>query len=103
MAQLRTIKDRIIFQFLEDTTGGSFANRTDWGFEIKSPTTDLKAARWATVTHIGNKVKDIVEGDFVLIEPLMWTLHMEVEGKKYWTTTEEKVMILSKERPKGFS
>lgn len=102
MAQLKAIKDRIIFQFLEDTSSGSFANTTDWGFVIKDAKEDMKVARWARVNVVGKDVKDVTPEDYILIEPLMWTLHIEVGGQRYWTTNESKVMLLSKERPKGY-
>lgn len=102
MTHLKAVKDRIIFQFLEDTNNGAFVNKLDWGFEIKDPKEDLKVARWGSVKFIGKDVNTVKPDDYILIEPLMWTLHMEVEGQKYWTTSEEKVMLLSKESPKGY-
>lgn len=101
LSKLRCQKQRIIFQFLEDTTGGKFSPTTSWGFEIKRPTEDHKEARWAEVKLVGKDVKHVVPGDFVFIEPLMWTLNFQYEGQKYWATDEVKVLGVSKTRPSG--
>ena len=98
---LRCPKTRIIFQFCEEVNSGSFDNKTDWGFEIKKPTEDVKVPRWAEVKVIGKDVKSIKPGQFILVEPLMWTLSFMHQGQKYWATAEHKLIAMSETRPTG--
>jgi hypothetical protein len=99
--KLRCPKRRILFQFVESTRGGSFNNNTDWGFEIKKPTEDVKAPRWAEAKVIGKDVTTVKTGQYIFIEPMMWTLSFEFEGEKYWATAEDKVIGISDIRPTG--
>lgn len=98
---LRCPKSRIIFQFVQGVTSGSFNNKTDWGFEIKKPTEDVQRPRWAKVMVVGKDVKSVKPGNFILVEPLMWTLSFTHNGDKYWATAEEKLIAMSEEEPKG--
>lgn len=100
-ANLRCPKSRILFQFFQSNRGGSFNNNTDWGFEIKKPTEDILTPRWAVVKVIGKDVKHVKPGQYILIEPSMWTLGFTYEGDKYWATAEEKLIAVSDEEPKG--
>lgn len=99
--KIRCPKQRIIFQFIGDTQSGNFVPKTEWGFEIKRATEDHKEPRWGEVKVVGKDVKHVVTGDYVLIEPLMWTLNFQYEGEKYWATDEVKVLAVSKTRPSG--
>ncbi len=96
---MKTIKNSILFKFLDETKSGGFANKTSWGFEVVDRKEDTKHARWGEVLSVGPKTKVVQKGDFILIEPLMWTLGVEVEGNKFWSTNEEKVIMVSKEKP----
>ena len=98
---LRCPKSRILFQFLQTNSAGSFDNKTEWGFEIKKATDDLQTPRWAEVKVIGKDVKYVKPGQFILIEPSMWTLSFTHENQKYWATAEHKLIAVSDERPKG--
>jgi hypothetical protein len=100
---LRCPKKRILFQFIENTRGGSFNNTTEWGFEVKKPTDDIKVPRWAEVQVVGKDVKAVKPGQFILIEPMMWTLSFTYEDEKYWATAEDKLIAMSEERPTGFA
>lgn len=100
-ANLRCPKSRILFQFYQDVSRGSFDNTTAWGFEIKKPTEDILTPRWAMVKVIGKNVKHVKPGQYILIEPSMWTLGFTYEGEKYWATAEEKLIAVSDEAPKG--
>ena len=98
---LRCPKTRILFQFIDGVRSGSFNNTTEWGFEIKKPTEDVKVPRWAEVKVIGKDVKAVKPGDFILIEPMMWTISFTHENEKYWATAEHKLIAVSDERPTG--
>jgi hypothetical protein len=93
------VKDSILFKFVEDTGKGFFKNKTSWGFEVVKKQDDTKYARWGEVLAVGKKVKNVQVGQYILIEPLMWTLGVEHNGQKFWATNEEKVMLVSKEIP----
>jgi hypothetical protein len=99
--KLRCPKTRVLFQFLQNTGKNGFVQSTDWGFEIKRETETVTAPRWAEVKVVGKDVKAVKPGDFILIEPMMWTLSFEFEKEKYWATAEEKLIAVSAERPTG--
>lgn len=99
--KLRCPKSRILFQFIDSNRSGSFNNTTEWGFEIKKPTDDIKTPRWAEVVVVGKDVKAVKPGQFILIEPMMWTLSFMHEGQKYWATAEHKLIAMSEVRPTG--
>lgn len=98
---LRCPKKRILFQFLDTARSGSFNNTTDWGFEIKKPTEDAKTPRWAKVLVVGKDVKAVQPGNYILIEPMMWTLSFTYNHEKYWATAEEKLIAMSEAVPTG--
>ncbi len=100
-SNLRCPKSRILFQFYEGVSGGSFDNKTDWGFNIKKPTQDILSPRWATVKVVGKDVKYVVPGQYILIEPSMWTIGFTYNDEKYWATAEEKLIAVSDEAPRG--
>lgn len=101
MANLRCPKQRILFQFAEATASGAFKNKTDWGFEIRNPVEDVKVPRWALVKVVGKDVTLVKPGQYILIEPMMWTLSFTYEGEKYWATAQHKLIAVSDEEPKG--
>lgn len=98
---LRCPKTRILFKFLDGHRSGSFNNTTEWGFEIKKQTDDVKTPRWAEVVVVGKDVKAVKPGHYILIEPMMWTLSFTHEGQKYWATAEEKLIAMSEVLPTG--
>ena len=99
--KLKAINDRIIFKFVQDTTGNMFHEKTKSGFIIiEKADKQLKTARWCQVYKIGKEVsEEIYPGLYILVENLMWTQHLLFEGEKFWTTTEEKVLAVSDELP----
>lgn len=96
---VRPIESGILFKFVEETQNGGFENATDWGFVIQNKVEDPKSARWGIVSKVGPDVKHVQEGDYILVDKLMWTSAMEYENDKFWKTNEEHVLIMSKERP----
>jgi hypothetical protein len=100
--KLRILGHKILFQFVQKVTGGTFESKTDWNFQIKSNNDDPKFARWAKAVNVGPEVTDVQEGDYILIEPLMWTTHMELDNaEKVWGTNRDKVIAVSKKEPTG--
>lgn len=104
---IRPLRDKIIFRFEDEVVVRNsdgvrrtqFAETTDWGFVIADYTKDaIDASRWGIVEAVGNEVSDNVKiGDKILIEPLKWTTHFEIDDNKYWQTTEEHVLAIYKE------
>ena len=97
--KLEVTDNNILFHFANDTVSGGFVNKTSWGFEVQDRTGDSKKPRWAKVIATGPKVKNVVKGDYVLIEALRWTNAIKFEDQKFWATNENEVMAVSKERP----
>jgi co-chaperonin GroES (HSP10) len=99
MTNLSVLKNNIIFQFLDKTEGkeGSFSERTRSGLIIPKLQTTQKGERWGKVVAVGPDVQGVVKGDYILIEPLMWTVNGTFEGEKFWKTNDDKVMIVSNE------
>jgi co-chaperonin GroES (HSP10) len=96
---MKVIKNSILFKFLDETKDGGFKNKTSWGFEILDRRENTKHPRWGEVIAVGPKTKAVKKGDYILIEPLMWTLGIEVDSTKFWSTNEDKVLLVSKELP----
>lgn len=95
-----TIKNKIIFKFIQGNSAGTFDNTTEWGLIVKDAVQDVGKSRWGEVTHIGPSVKDVQVGDYILIEPMMWSLNLKIDGDTFWNTDESKVMAVTKEEPK---
>lgn len=54
--------------------------------------------KWGKVIKKGPNVsEDIVVGQYVLIEPLQWTLGTKFEGVQMWKTDESKIIAMSTE------
>lgn len=90
---MKAIGDSILFKFVQNVDTSNFENKLDWGLVIKAPTEDSAQPRWAIVESIGDDVNGLSIGDYILIEPLMWTNFVEHSGSKYWRTTSDKVII----------
>lgn len=94
--QLKPIHNDILFVFADKVNSNSFVNTTSWGLEIINPVEDIKHTRWGKVTHIGPDITiDVKIGDYILIEPLMWTNRFEFEGNTFWKTNDYKVLAVS--------
>lgn len=98
---MKPTRQNIEFEFLEDIADGGFKNNTDWGFEIRDRVEDVKIPRWGKVRGVGAEVTGVEIGDYILIEPLMWTESLTYKGDKYRFTNEEKVLAKSKSKPIG--
>jgi hypothetical protein len=101
--EVKVLDDGILFKFIEDISNKSFDNKTEWGFVIKNKSEDLKTPRWAQALVIGPKVKYVEINDWILIENLQWTQALQYKDETFWKTSEQKVMIVSKERPTGYN
>lgn len=100
---IRAINNDIIFSFIQEIKNGGFVNTTAWGMEISHSVDDAKCARWATVLHKGDLVEaeSIQVGQYILIEPLMWTNKISYEDAYIWKTNETKVLATSVNLPEN--
>lgn len=101
ITQIKPQGQKIIFQFIDDANAKGFSNTTSWNFEVKTHEHNAQSPRWGKVILTGTTVKGIESGDYVLIEPLMWTHGFTVEEVKYWATDFVKVIGSLKEEPTG--
>lgn len=95
--KLRPLGNTVLFKFLDHTGGakGAFSERTRSGLIIPQLQSTQKGERWAEVVAIGDKVTEFAVGDYILIEPLMWTPGEVFEGEKIWKTIPDKVMAVT--------
>lgn len=99
--ELRPFKKSVIFEFLDETTGnfGMFQDKSRAGIILTADHRIQKKGRWGKVYKVGDEVTGIEPGDFVFLQPLMWTTFFNFNGKKYWKSDISKVMIVSKTQP----
>ena len=96
----------IMFTFPGDVWNETVSEKTSWGFEFQVSTANTKQPpRWGLVQAVGDMVNSdltdptISPGDYILIEPLMWTQHQLYKKSRIWYTSVEKVMAVSSELP----
>lgn len=112
--KLRCIRNGILFAFLQNTNSkGYFEDQTSWGLKIVADKDgqgaghgsfdrSISQGRWAKVLVVGNECDEVQVGDYICIEPQMWTNSFEYDGVQIRKTDESKVMIISKEKPNVF-
>lgn len=99
--KMRCMPLDIIFQFVDEVSNGTIRDTKSSGGIILagSQTDQQRRPRWGKVIGKGDKVShEIVVGEYILIEPLMWTKGFTFDSDvKYWRTSDEKVMAVSSE------
>jgi co-chaperonin GroES (HSP10) len=95
--ELRPLNNTVLFQHMDQTTGqsGSFSERTRSGLIIPKLQSTQKGERWGKVVAVGPDVHGVEPGEFILIEPLMWTEHEVFEGEKIWKTNDTKILLVT--------
>lgn len=95
--KLYPFKHTVLFQFLDATEGaeGAFSERSRAGLIIPRLQATQKGERWGKVIAVGPEAADILIGDYVLIEPLMWTLNGRIASEKFWKTNADKIMAVT--------
>lgn len=99
MARLRPLKNNIIFQFVDGHTvvrGKMFFEERAGPIIIpKIFDQSVKSPRWGVVLAVGPEVDaEIKVGSNILIEPLMWTHGVRLNGELHWRTNSKSVMAL---------
>ena len=96
---VKPLGNNIIFQFLDETTGekGAFIDRRlPSGIFIPQTVNRQKIARWGKVLATGPKVDGVQEGDYILIEALMWMEGVKLnETEKVWKTDDSKILAVT--------
>ena len=97
MTKFKPLGARIIFKFVDSTANGKFGKTTQSGIVIQCDDLNQQTtARWGKVVSVGSDVADIVEDDYILIEPPKWTIGIPFNGEKVWQTDEEFVILVAK-------
>jgi co-chaperonin GroES (HSP10) len=94
---LAPLKNNIIFTFLENTTASTFIPTHKSGIIIANPNVEQnRDPKWGKVCKIGPQVENEIKiGQYILIEPLMWSPGFNFEGVQYWKTDSSKVLATS--------
>jgi co-chaperonin GroES (HSP10) len=96
--KLQPLGKNIIFAFVEDTSQGRFVPKSGGKIVIAGQNIDQnRDPKWGKVILVGPDVKqeDVKVGQYILVEPLMWSPGFEHEGVKLWKTDSTKVMATS--------
>jgi hypothetical protein len=99
MAELKAIRNHVIFQFEDDETKhlgvSQFKESTDWGFEYALTTEGMEYGRWVRVVAVGDDADpEIKPGMRVCVDKLKWTTDFEFEGNKYWRTDSDQIVMI---------
>ena len=95
MTTVNPLRDTIIFQFIDETSGlqRSFTEKTASGIIIQQAASLQKVARWGEVVAVGPD-SGVNPGEFVLIEGLQWTPRTEIDGDPYWKTDDSRILAV---------
>jgi len=95
---LRPLGNSILFTFMDDTAGGNFIPKTKSGILLTNQNlTEAHSAKWARALAVGSDCVDIKAGDFVLIEPLAWTVGFTYDEVRIWKTDESKILATTED------
>ena len=112
--KLRALRNNFLFALIEkQNSKGYFVEQTSWGFELtedKNPhglghaafDRSVKQGRWGKVLTIGPECEYVEVGDYICLEPQMWTNSFTYDGIMIRRSDETKVMLISKEKPDVF-
>jgi co-chaperonin GroES (HSP10) len=91
--EIDPVHNQILFQFVEDTTRGKFNEKSNGGILlVEDSSKQVEHCRWGTVVSTGPNVKDVVEGEVILINALMWTNGFRMTDTDYWITSEPEII-----------
>jgi hypothetical protein len=95
--KLKPLGKNIIFIFLEQTSQGKFVPNHGGQILLTSKVDgNNRSPKWGKVFLTGPDVDpEIKVGEYILIEPLMWTPGFDYDGVKFWKTDSDKVMATS--------
>jgi len=96
MTKLTPLKSNVMFQFLESTGGGKgrFHGTTKSGIIILPNADQQKKHKWGKVLAAGPDAA-VKEGDYILVESLMWMEGTKVNGVAMWKTDDSKILVVT--------
>jgi len=93
---IESVRNHIIFQFVEKNLYGRFINEAASGILISSEDTkQTNYPRWGKVVAVGPDEIEVSTDDYILIEPGKWTPRFQVDGQDYWKTDSFQVICAS--------
>jgi hypothetical protein len=96
--KIEAIQSNIIFKFTENVTQGRFINKAASGILVNSGDDNQTLyPRWGKALFVGHDVREVDEGNYILIEKGMWTPGFFVGDERYWKTAEDKVICVADE------
>ncbi len=108
---MRALHNGLLVRPLQETNSkGYVEEQTAWGFKVHACKDgqgaghtafdrSLKRGAWAEVIVTGNECEEIEVGDFICVEPQMWTNTFDLNGVMVRKTDETKVLAITKEEP----
>lgn len=103
MKNLTLLENKIAFEFLEDTGSSGFSAKSSAGIIVnQKEENQVGKARWGKVIKQAKSVTEVSTGDYILVEPMGWTLGLkldEVEEETFWITTEDRIMAVTNKEP----
>lgn len=93
---IKPLGNNVMFRFL-DITGGAKGRFTDThrsGIILVPTVASQKVHRWGQVIASGPD-SAVAEGDYILVENLMWMEGTQVEGVKMWKTDDSKILAVT--------
>lgn len=94
---LKPLKNIVMFTFLDETGGakGAFsAALAESGIILPASVSLQKTHRWGRVVAAGPEA-EVVEGDLILVEALMWMEGVKFDGRKVWKTDDSKILAVT--------
>ena len=96
MTTIRALNNNVIFKFLDIRTSekGSFIETTLSGIIIPRTNSTQRVHRWGVVVSAGPKAT-VTEGDYILIEALMWMEGVRINEEMVWKTDDSKILAVT--------
>lgn len=96
MITLKPFKNNVMFEFLDDTIGkqGHFHAKTSTGIILVSSVDANKVHRWGRVLASGPE-SEVIPGDLILVEALMWMEGNKVDGVRMWKTDDSRILAVA--------
>ena len=96
MTTIRPLRNNVIFKFLDERTNelGAFIEKSLSGIIIPRTKSTQKVHRWGVVVAAG-PVAEVIEGDYILIEGLMWMEGVKVDDEMVWKTDDSKILAVT--------
>lgn len=95
--KITPLNDSIIIEFLDEIRDGAFVPQTKSGIILTNKNTDDsgQSPRWCRTIAVGPDVKDVKEGDYVLVAPLRWTPSFKFGDDRYSKTIEDEILLIA--------